>query len=690
MGLHKRLIVVVAAVAGSLCLLLLLVWGGQAQEEGAADGVQTVEPPAQMIDTEWIPLELEPLDAQSLEAQPLIALAGAASDSCTEATPLNFSFEAPGEGGATIVNQFTIAETDPRFSCIWGTPTRREGYRTAWYFFVAPNTGEVTIETSGTNYDTVLAVSTLPPGGACTADLIELVCSDDALGFQSRVTLNVIRGQTYYVEVADWQSGVAPVAELRLSAVIRPLDSRWREVANIPTGGLSRHATAVFNEWIYIIGGEEIVGAPPNMIPVITNRMWAFNTRTNQFTELASIPGVGFANTTAALLNGKIYLPGGFTGNSQFFDPTHWVYDITTDFWSKAARVPHDLNAGLLPFAWGSAVVPPDQASYYVTGGLRSLPEFGSPADIVGRAFQYTPATDRWQMLEPTMNTRRYGHTAAWVPGRGICVVGGLTTTEAGLQLVEGDGRDGNLTGAECLQPGGTWQPIADMNFPRYTAGSAVGPDGRWYVFGGVRDETAIPEVEVYDPATNTWQVLDSSFSLGGVPGLPAREWPRGGFVGNTLYAIGGNTFPVRGAISLVSQLRLPPGMARQEYQAQMPLVALNAGNLFLMTAIPLPPGLSREDRFVANEQFDIAYYFDWPAFGRADVHLSQIPDSWNLDLMLYNSDKQIMDSSTNLNGHDEHVSATLAPGRYYVVVHRIFPASDIDPNVFYRIVLEP
>jgi hypothetical protein len=227
------------------------------------------------------------------------------------------------------------------------------------------------------------------------------------------------------------------------------------------------------------------------------------------------------------------------------------------------------------------------------------------------------------------------------------------------------------------------------MNFPRYNAGSVVGPDGRWYVFGGIKDATAIPEVEVYDPVTNTWQVLDSSFSLGGLPTNPARAWPRGGIVGSTIYVIGGNTFPLQGAISLVDQLRLPPGLAPQEFQAQMPLVALNAGNTFLMHAIPLAPGLAREDNFIANEQFYNAYYFDWTTFGRATVRLSQIPQSWNLDLAVYNSDKQILGDSTNLNGQDEFVSLTLAPGRYYVVVRRIFPPSDIDPNVFYRIILE-
>jgi hypothetical protein len=300
------------------------------------------------------------------------------------------------------------------------------------------------------------------------------------------------------------------------------------------------------------------------------------------------------------------------------------------------------------------------------------------------------------------MNTKRYGHTAAWIAGKGICVAGGLTTavptgeTDPVTMIAQGDGTGTNLTGAECLNPPGVWQPIADMHFPRYAAGSAVGPDGRWYVFGGLSETEAIPETEVYDPATNTWQLLDGSFSLGGLPNRPAREWPRGGFVGSTLYAIGGNTYtlpgngvPIRGAVSLVEQLRFPPGMFPQAYQSQMPLVALNAGNLFLAEAVPLAIGVPQEGNFVSNKQYYKAYYFDWPAFGRATVFLSQIPDDWNLDLAVYNYDKQILGESHNLPGQDEFVSLTLAPGRYYAVVQRLYPPSDIDPNVFYRILLQ-
>jgi hypothetical protein len=129
--------------------------------------------------------------------------------------------------------------------------------------------------------------------------------------------------------------------------------------------------------------------------------------------------------------------------------------------------------------------------------------------------------------------------------------------------------------------------------------------------------------------------------------------------------------------------------MVPQSFQSQLPLVALQAGNTFLAQAIPLALGQPREDNFIANEQFYNAYYFDWPAFGRAEVHLTQIPASWNLDLAMYNSDKQILAESTNLNGQDEHLGLTLAAGRYYVVVRRLFPPSDIDPTVFYQIIVE-
>jgi len=64
----------VTAVIGTLCLLMILAWVGRAQEGGmTADGKIIIEPPPQMIETEWVPLELERMDPQPLTALPCSA-----------------------------------------------------------------------------------------------------------------------------------------------------------------------------------------------------------------------------------------------------------------------------------------------------------------------------------------------------------------------------------------------------------------------------------------------------------------------------------------------------------------------------------------------------------------------------------------------------------------------------------------
>lgn len=65
------------------------------------------------------------------------------------------------------------------------------------YTFTAPVAGEYTFDTSGSTFDTVLAVFE----GSCAG--MELVCNDDApdLGFQSQVTMTLEAGQTVAVVV---------------------------------------------------------------------------------------------------------------------------------------------------------------------------------------------------------------------------------------------------------------------------------------------------------------------------------------------------------------------------------------------------------------------------------------------------------------------------------------------------------
>lgn len=73
--------------------------------------------------------------------------------------------------------------------------------------WVAPESGTVTIDTFGTEFDTVLYVLE----GSCTGT--ELACNDDAIdapGFESKVTLDVTQGETLILVVDAWAGEQGP------------------------------------------------------------------------------------------------------------------------------------------------------------------------------------------------------------------------------------------------------------------------------------------------------------------------------------------------------------------------------------------------------------------------------------------------------------------------------------------------
>ncbi len=71
-----------------------------------------------------------------------------------------------------------------------------------WYCYTAPCTGEATISLCGSGFDTMLAVY---DGCGCDAEQGDmLACNDDACDTQSEVTINVIAGQKYLIEVGGY------------------------------------------------------------------------------------------------------------------------------------------------------------------------------------------------------------------------------------------------------------------------------------------------------------------------------------------------------------------------------------------------------------------------------------------------------------------------------------------------------
>ncbi|MEZ4644008.1 MAG: kelch repeat-containing protein [Chloroflexota bacterium] len=607
-----------------------------------------------------------------------------AADTCSAATNLS---NIPG-GDESIVNFMTESSSDPQLSCAWGTPPAprgKQGYRTVWYKFTAPHSGVATIDTYYSTYDTILAVYQ----GSCDS-LAMAACNDDNIGFSSKVTLNVSREQTYYIEVADWQSSASGTASLSLAVWIQPVASRWVAQPNM-TMPRSRHAMVKVGTNIYVIGGVTEMGTPLSL----TNSMQRLNTVTGEWTTLQAMPGNGLANTTAVYMDGRIFIPGGYDGNNTLFNGTHWTYTIDSGLWGTAAS-PSWPNGQ--PLAWGTAVVAQKSGAlpfdgYFLVGGTNDLPPIDNPiaspppAVPSSKVFFYLLDNDAWATNYPDLQVARYAHTAAWIQDR-ICVAGGIGMNDAGTANIL-------LLDGECLKPGGDWVTISNMNHPRYSAGSAVGPDGKWYVFGGI-DGSGDPVefTEVYDLATNTWTTLGAAYDLGDFVTTPARAWPRGTFIGNALWVIGGHdidpgTFQ-RSPLTLVSKLSLILPNAWLPFVATVtgPAPAPNPPNNNFATAFKL--NLNQAQFHSFNQSLDVydSFYFDLGDTRSVTVRLSEIPLGSEYDLAVYSSNKLLWGVGDNPGNQDEAVHLTLPAGRYYILIHRLFPAGPPDTDN-YRIIVE-
>ena len=208
------------------------------------------------------------------------------------------------------------------------------------------------------------------------------------------------------------------------------------------------------------------------------------------------------------------------------------------------------------------------------------------------------------------------------------------------------------------------------------------------YHIGGVDGSgEPVSEIDVYDPATNSWSALDITFDLGarriGVngPTIPARAWARGGFVGNTLYAIGGNALPESAGdvLSLVEKVFIP------SYELRLPLVFKD------FNAASGPDDIFADARLInlnqaqfhnfdnLNDIYDV-YYFDLAQTGNITARLLDIPFDSDYDIRVYSANKLLWGTGNNVGDADETVTLNgLPPDRYYVLVERVFPAGD--PN---------
>jgi len=246
-------------------------------------------------------------------------------------------------------------------------------------------------------------------------------------------------GKAIYA-LAGTGAGGAPVL------VVERFDGKaWRDEGTLPGQGLNAPAAAMLDGRIYLIGG---FGTDTN-VPVAD--VHVYDTATRTWGRAASLPAPRGGHS-AVVLDGKIHVVGG--GNSKSTIADHDVYDPAKNAWT--ARAP-------LPRAEGSPAATAFGGKLYAIGGRSGPSDFGA-VDI------YDPATDTWSAEAP-------------IDPRGTA---GAVAYCGTIYVFGGESQAQRLSLGEVLRrrADGGWESAAPMPTPRNFA-RAVVLDDAVYVVGG-------------------------------------------------------------------------------------------------------------------------------------------------------------------------------------------------------------
>ena len=287
----------------------------------------------------------------------------------------------------------------------------------------------------------------------------------------------------------------------------------WTPKADHPRGVWAAASASLTNPstlhtLVYVIGGRirQFGGAG-----TVTNAVKVYDVGTNSWNSRAPVP-VRLSHTNGAVeLDGKIYVTGGFT---RVWDPQRnvwrlstlkslYVYDPATDTWTRR----HDM-----PIATANGVSAGYRGMLYVGTSCYDSSVCGDDSER-GALWRYSPATDRWVLLDRT------GHDL-WQGSGGF--IGGK------LYLID-------FLGAMDIYNVATKGWSTGPKFPaRACDGVSTTLQAKLYLLGcqeGSGDYGDHPMV-VFDPATGEWSeqadapVLEnenwtlSRVVVGGRPGL--------------------------------------------------------------------------------------------------------------------------------------------------------------------------
>jgi hypothetical protein len=245
------------------------------------------------------------------------------------------------------------------------------------------------------------------------------------------------------------------------------------------------------DNYVYVFGGGDDGGA-------YLADLWRWDPASESWTQLANMP-TGKQNIQGSYLDGKIYVPGGYTGSHI---TENAIYDIGTDTWSTGAP---------LPVAHSGAT-----AAY---GG--KIYDFGGNGANT-RVDVYDPLADTWTQVADFPTTITYGR--AITAGDFIYYVGGIRDGATTADVWRYDPATDTYTAMASLQTARTAEELMTDGDRIYAVN---GGDATF--FAGI---PLANTVEIYDITADTWTY--------GEPTLQTSAGPSGGKAGGKLMIMGG------------------------------------------------------------------------------------------------------------------------------------------------------
>lgn len=256
-----------------------------------------------------------------------------------------------------------------------------------WWTWTAPESGEVTIDTIGSNYDTSLAVYT----GSAVNSLSTLAGNDDSISLISQVTFTATAGTTYQIAVdgfsgSEGSIGLNFVQFDSVSSGTSDSETLFGTVGNDRIQGLGGNDTIFGNEGVNNLqggDGDDLIYGGSQRDTIFggfgNDTIYASEGNNAVFGDLGGFSGSG--NDTIYTGSGNDFIDGGFGSDTIFLGGGEDIVVLQFDFSGEADTI-NNFQLGQTTFRVGSLTTPTNTANLIITQGANGA-EISASGDVL-------------------------------------------------------------------------------------------------------------------------------------------------------------------------------------------------------------------------------------------------------------------------------------------------------------------